>query len=231
MNVHPLVAALSAIAICSGIPSATVAAETSAAALEHPPENLKLVSDSQLQRLYLAPGADLSHITGVILEPTEVVFRDGWVRDFNRTVRGSSGRLTDTRAEAIRNEASTGMGDVFASAFRNGGFQLVQAPGPGVVRVHPYIANLSITAPVERPGRTTTWARDSGEATLVVDVLDSRSHALLARALDRRIVSSSSVALQNSVSNRSEFRTMFETWARSTVEDLNALKTASATKH
>jgi hypothetical protein len=227
MNVRRLAALCSAIVIFGGVPIIAVAAAAPVAGSAPPADSLKLVSSSQLQRLYLAPGADLSHITGVILDPAEVAFRDDWVRDFNRTRRGASGRLTDSRAEAIRNDAITGVGDVFANAFRNAGYQIVQAPGPGVLRIRLHIINLAITAPDVRTGRGQVWSRDVGEAMLVLDVLDSRSNALLARALDRRIISSSQVSLRNSVTNRSDFRRMFESWASSAVDDLGALKKAT----
>jgi hypothetical protein len=229
MNVRPLAALCSAIVVSGGVPIIAVAAAAPAAAPAPAPaeDNLKLVSSSQLQRLYLAPGADLGHITGLILEPTEVAFRDNWVRDFNRTRRGGSGRLTDTRAEQIKNDASQGLGDVFTNAFRNAGYQMVQAPGPGVLRIRPHIINLAITAPDVRVGRSQIWSRDAGEAMLVLDVMESRSNALLARALDRRILSSSQVSLRNAVTNRSDFQRLFETWARSAVEDLGALKKAA----
>lgn len=220
------------VALCGALfmtstPLAIVRAQPAAAPAE-PADNLRLVADRQLQRLYLAPGADLRNVTRVIIDPTSVTFRDNWVRDFNRTQRGG-GRLTDARAEQIKNDVSTGMGDIFATAFRRGGFLIMQNPGPGIVRIQPHVVNLSITAPdIPTPGRSRTFAQDAGEATLVLEVRDSRTNALLARALDRRIAGGSRPFLRNSVTNRADFRRLFELWARSAVEDFGALKQASA---
>lgn len=192
-------------------------------------EQLELVSSGQLQRLYLAPGADLSHVTGVILDPVQVSFRDNWVRDFNN--RSRSGRLTQQRADQIRSDVSTGMDTLFVDAFRRGGFRILQAPGPDVVRIQNHVINLSITAPsVATPARSRTWAATAGEATLVMDVRDSRSSALLARAVDRRIARGTSQSMRTSVTNRADFRRVFELWANTGVEDLRTLKTAGRSK-
>lgn len=196
-------------------------------AVAQPAEQLVEVPVSRLQRLYLAPGADLTQVTAVILDTPQISFRDNWVRDFNATARG--GRLTDQRAEQIRTEVSAGMGAIFTNAFRNGGFDVVEAPAPGVVRIQTHLVDLAITAPtVQGAGRTRTFAATAGEATLVVEVRDARTNALIARALDGRIAGQSRLALRNSVTNRSDFRRMFETWGRSSVDDFRALQAASA---
>jgi hypothetical protein len=189
-------------------------------------DNLRLVSSTRSRRVYVAPGADLSHVNRIILEPTEVAFADNWVRDFNRTRR--SGRLTDRDAERIRNEVSTGMGDVFSRAFQNAGYQIVGAPGPDVVRVLTKVANLSVTAPdVRASARSRTYSRTAGQATLILEVRDSQTSAVLGRTLDGRIAGDTRTSLRNAVTNRADFRRMFQAWASAAIDDLAALKTAS----
>jgi hypothetical protein len=190
-------------------------------------DNLLLVHSMQLQRVYLAPGADFRRFKRIILEPTEVAFADNWVRDFNRSRRG--GRpLTDRDADRIKNDVSTGIADTFSRAFRNAGYQIVDAAGPDVLRVHTKVANLALTAPdLKSPGRSRTFADTAGEATLILDARDSTSGALLGRALDRRVAGNSRMALRNSVTNRADFQRVAQAWARASVEDLAALNAAS----
>jgi hypothetical protein len=191
-------------------------------------DNLMLVNSTQLRRVYLAPGADFRHFTKIILAPTEVAFSENWVRDFNRTQRGTTGRLTDRDAERIKNDVSTGMKDTFTRAFRNAGYQVVDAAGPGVLRVQTKVANLAITAPdLQTPARSRTFAETAGEATLILEARDSTSNALLGRALDRRIAGRTRTSLRNSVTNRADFQRVFQGWASASVEDLAALKAAS----
>jgi hypothetical protein len=189
-------------------------------------ENLILVNSLQLRRVYLAPGADFRRFNRIILEPTEVAFAENWVRDFNRTPRG--GRLSDRDADRIKNQVSTGMGDTFARAFRSAGYQIVDHPGPDVLRVSTAVANLALTAPdLKTPGRSRTFAENAGEATLVLEVRDSKSNELLGRALDRRVAGNTRMALRNSVTNAADFRRVFQSWATAFVEDMAALKAAS----
>jgi hypothetical protein len=222
-----VLAALGAAFVFSGA-AAPPAGHAPPAAPPTAPDNLLLVHSMQLQRVYLAPGADFRRINRVILEPTEVAFADNWVRDFNRTQPSSGRRLNDRDAERIKNDVSTGMGDTFARAFRNAGYHVVDHAGPEVLRVHTKVANLSMTAPdLKSAGRSRTFAESAGEATLILEVRDSTSGALLGRALDRRIAGNTRMGMRNSVTNRSDFQRVFQAWASAAVEDLAALKAAS----
>jgi hypothetical protein len=191
-------------------------------------DNLVQVNSSQLRRLFVAPGADFRRFKKIILEPTEVAFAENWVRDFNTTQRGGARRISDRDAARIKDQVSTGMGDIFARAFRGAGYEIVTAAGPDVLRVHTKVANLAITAPdLQTPGRSRTFAETAGEATLILEARDSKSGALLGRALDRRIAGRARTELRNSVTNRRDFERVARTWASASVEDLAALKAAS----
>jgi hypothetical protein len=202
------------------------------AAIAAPPpatwDGLVLVESQQLDRVYLLPGADMKSFTKVMLDPTEVAFRENWIRDFNRTSARSGRRLDQNRADQIAKAVSTGMADTFAQAYRRAGYQVVDAPGPDVLRVRTGVINLSITAPdTQSAGRSRTWSRSVGEATLFVEARDSQTNALLGRALDRRAMGDSRLTLRNSVTNRSDFQALFNIWARASVEEFGKLKSMS----
>jgi hypothetical protein len=191
-------------------------------------DGLVLVDSKRFERVYLLPGADFRPYTKVMLDPTEVAFAKNWIRDYNASTRGSSRRLTQQHADEIVRAVSTGMGEIFAEAYSKAGYQVVQAPGPDVLRVRTGVLNLSITAPdVMTAGRSRTFSQDAGDATLVVEARDSQTGALLGRALDRRRIGDSRPFLRNSVTNRADFRRMFATWADASVEGLKKLKAMS----
>jgi hypothetical protein len=195
-------------------------------------DNLQLVNSTQLRRVYVAPGADFRRFRKIILEPTEVAFADNWVRNFNSTQRGAARRLNDRDAERIKNDVSTGMANTFTRAFRDAGYQIVDTAGPDVLRVRTAVANLAITAPdLQAPGRSRTFAETAGEATLVLEARDSKTNALLGRALDRRVAGRTRTELRNSVTNRRDFQRVFQGWASASVEDLAALKAAHPGAH
>jgi hypothetical protein len=213
------------LAIAFGVAEGTVARAAD------PPttwDGLVLVDSKQLDRVYLLPGADFKSYNKVMLDPTEVAFRENWIRDYNSRAARTGKRLDQNHADQIVKAVATGMGATFADAYRKAGYQVVQTSGPGVLRVRTGVINLAITAPdVKTAGRSRTWSRDVGEATLVVEARDSETGALLGRALDRRAPSDTSLYLRNSVTNRSDFQRMFDIWAKASVEELGKLKAMS----
>ena len=79
-------------------------------------------------------------------------------------------------------------------------------------------------------GRTRTFSEDAGEATLVIEVRDFMSGAILGRAVDRREVGSNSTGMRRtSVSNRSDFERVFRAVARISVNGLRTLQSTPPT--
>jgi hypothetical protein len=191
-------------------------------------DDLQLVRSSQSQRVYLLPGADFRPFTKVMLDPTEVAFRRNWARDFNRTVGTVSRRITDADIERITREVSTNFGDIFAEEYQRAGFQVVQSPGPDVLRVRTGVIDLSISAPdIRSSSRVRSAAWEAGAATLVVEARDSQTGALLGRALDRRWAGDNQRFLRNSVTNRADFRILFRSWARDSIDGLRQLQSTT----
>jgi hypothetical protein len=190
-------------------------------------EGLVQVRSSRLDLVFLAPGADFRPFNKVMLEPTEVAFRQNWLRDFNNRNRGAR-RLSQSDADRMLDTMSRGAGDAFAEAYRQAGFEVVQSPGPDVLLVRTGVINLSVTAPdVMTAGRSRTFAREAGEATLVVEARDSQTHALLGRAVDRRIAGNTQTMMRNSVTNQSDFSRLFRSWGQAAAQGLTQLRALS----
>lgn len=175
---------------------------------------------------FVAPGADFRDYRKVMLDKPEVAFQRNWQRDVNASRRGSR-RVTDQQAEQILATARSNFTDIFAEAFANAGFQVVEAPGPDVLRISPAVLDLVINAPdTMAPGRSRSFTANAGEATLVMEVRDSETNALMARVLDRR-ETRQMAGRANSVTNLADFRALARTWAASTVRGLEALRAVS----
>lgn len=189
-------------------------------------DGLQRVNSSRFSSAFLAPGADFSTFTKVMLDPTEVSFRRNWQRDWNSGRRGTGSRISDAEAVRILGVAQSGFQDVFAEAYRTAGMTVVTAPGPDVMRIRTYILNLDIAAPDTRSaGRSRTYTSQAGSGSLVVEARDSMSGALLARGVDsRRIGDSAWMVSRTSVSNRADFGRAFRTWAQMSVDATAALK-------
>jgi hypothetical protein len=191
-------------------------------------DDLQLVRSDRSQRIYLLPGADFRPFTRVMLDPTEVAFRNNWVRDFNRSAGSVSRRISDADVARITREISSNFGDIFAEEYQRAGFQVVQSPGPDVLRVRTAVIDLSISAPdIRSSNRVRSAAWEAGAATMVVEARDSQTGALLGRALDRRLAGDNQRFLRNSVTNRADFRALFRSWARDSIDGLRRLQSTS----
>lgn len=194
-------------------------------------DDLVLVQSSRLGAVYLLPGADFRPYRKVIIEPAEVAFRRTWLRDFNSRATLSR-RITEADAQRIMERVRQGVGDAFTKAFRAAGYQVVQSPGPDVLRLKIAVIDLSVSAPDVRAGaRTRSYSGEAGGAALALEARDSTTDALLGRAVDRKIAGDSGFFTQrNSATNEADFQRMFQSWAEASVEGLAALKKQSASR-
>ena len=84
--------------------------------------------------------------------------------------------------------------------------------------------------PPEGPGRTEYYLDSVGQATFVVEFVDSQSDAVLIRGVDTRAAGSQGPAMaSNRVTNTSEVRRLASYWANMLVAGLNELTTFDAT--
>jgi hypothetical protein len=195
------------------------------------PENwdgLVQIKPKRMDMVYVLPGADFRPYTKVMLDKTEVAFRKDWLKNMNDT-RSVSRRIDDEQAAKIMAAASSNFSDVWTKALQKSGYPVVTVPGPDVLRVSTAIVDLYINAPdTMEAGRVRTYTAEAGEATLVMEVRDSRTNTLLGRVVDRR-ETRSSVALQQTsrVTNQADFRALFSQWAAIVGKGLEELKAHS----
>ena len=137
---------------------------------------------------YVKPGANLASYRKVMLDQPQVAFRRNWLKDINNT-RDVSRWLTLADQQKFADDMSAGMGQAFADVFKARGYEVVTAPGPGVLRVTPSVTELYLNAPdTQSSNLTRTFNRETADATLVVDARDAVTGAALAHFVDRRTV-------------------------------------------
>jgi hypothetical protein len=192
-------------------------------------DNLVRVQSKKLPYVYLAPGADFRAYHKVMLDPTELAFQKNWQRDYNREATGGlSARISESEMQQTIKQGVSAANDIFAQAFAEAGYPVVSEPGPDVLRVRTGLLDLSVTAPDRKSvGRNYSFAGEAGYATLVVEVRDSQTNALMGRAVDRRVAGDLSSARRTSVSNRADFRVLVKNWAKTSANGLEELKARS----
>ncbi len=200
-------------------------------AADKPPGNwdgLVEVNSKRLDLAYLAPGADFRSYTKVMVDPTQVAFHKDWMKNMNNR-RDVSRKVTEEHAKDIIDAARTNFADVFTEVFEKAGYTVVTAPGDDVLRISPGVANLYINAPdLMSAGRSQTYSANAGEATMILELRDSQTGALLGRVVDRR-ETRDAIGMQpaNRVTNTNDFRALFKTWASTSVKGIEALKSVS----
>lgn len=192
-------------------------------------DGLVEVKPKRMDAAYLLPGADFRPYTKLMIDPTEVAFRKDWMREMGDRSRDLSRKVSEEQAAEILAAARSNFDDIFHEVFTKAGYTVVTTPGPDVLRVRTGVVNLYINAPdTMSPGRSTSYTANAGEATLVIEVRDSSTGALLGRVLDRRETREpGGMQVANRVTNKADFRALFKQWAGITVKGLEDLKAHS----
>lgn len=172
--------------------------------------------------VYLLPQADFRTYSKVMLDPTEVAFANDWQR--NNDIRS---RLDDKQMRKILDEGSAMFGKSLAEAYTRQGYQVVTEAGPDVLRVRTGIANLTFVVPDQMSARSAVISRESGAATLVVEVRDSISGALLGRAIDNELAGEDAPYIRNEMTIRTDFEYLFKGWSKRVADGLDKLKANS----
>jgi hypothetical protein len=173
-------------------------------------DGLQRVRWSDLGALFLKPGAQMQGYHQVLLEPLKIAPASP---DEERRAFVPTPNYPPTP------DYLAGMQglyrDAFAEELGRNGFELVSAPGPGVLKLSGYVLDLILTARLDPQdqARTTEIVRSFGELTLVLDLRDATSDTPLLRAIDRQQISSDPLmgAVRNSIgANLSAQRQIFD---------------------
>lgn len=175
-------------------------------------DGLEKISVKGIDLAYARPGASLAGYNRVLLEPIDVAFHKNW----NPTRSGSNIKLGSRERENIRTGVAKIVYDEFVKELQTkSSYQVVNEPGPDVLRVKAKIVNLYVNAPDARASRSRTYTVSAGEMTIFAELYDSETGELLARVVDRRQArDTTTMTLTDSVVNAEEARTIASNWAR-----------------
>lgn len=190
-------------------------------------DGLHRVPDSKMAIVYAEPGADLAQYKRVNLLETHVAFKKNWARDQRRNSIDPL-RITSTDIEKIKTSLAKEFHEVFRKTLEEGGYEIVNETGEDVLLVRPAIINLDVSAPdTPRAGMSRTYTSSAGEMTLYIELYDSVTSDLLAKALDRRVDNANRSGFYtwtNSVTNRSAANRILKGWATILLDALNEAK-------
>src|SRR5258708_17022256 len=188
------------------------------------PDGLVAVQSGRVDQLYLRPGGDIAGYRKVVLlDPVSVQMRDDWVKQQH----GNNYRIQPTyprykEADQVARESADSVSASLAKAFRAAGFEIVETPGPGVLRVSAKVTDMFVNAPdIVSPGYPRSVVRDAGEANLSLEVRDAVDGRALAR------VSHHAIARETPRGNYASdplnsfwMETVFQRWADNCVAEI-----------
>ena len=192
-------------------------------------DGLHRVPDSELAVVYAEPGADLGPYNRVLLVEAGVAFKKNWERDQRRS-SVSSIRLSSNDIERIKKTLADEFHAVFKNALQEAGYILADEAAEDVMIVRPAIINLDVTAPdTMSAGRSRSYTSSAGEMTLYIELYDSISGDIIAKALDRKFDRNAGYyTWASSVSNKAAADRILKGWAEILVNALNEAKAYDA---
>ncbi len=187
-------------------------------------DGLYPVANSKSDEAWARPGIDISQYNKILLQGAGIEFRPGGEsgKTWSARSRGGPYEVTERQKEAL----SSIIAEAFVKALAESEhFELTNTPGPDVLLVRGKLLDVVSYVPPETTGvRDAVFISKVGEATLVLELRDSITETILARAVDRRAAEASTgIGLQesNRVRNASEVRRLAQVWARRLREQLD----------
>ena len=174
-------------------------------------DGLTRVDNTVMDAAWKLADVDISEFTKVKLLGAGIEFR---------FVTGSGTRLSgqnefpldESQQERLRQTITDAFTDEMSNSER---FELVETTGPDTLLVRGALLDVVSNVPPERIGRSQVFLSSVGEATLVLEVRDSVTFAILARAVDRRAAARRGTSVQaNSVTTWAEVRRLANRWAQ-----------------
>jgi hypothetical protein len=178
-------------------------------------DGLQLVDKDRRGEIYADPDVDWSVYDKIKLDPATVAFRKNWQRDQNRS---RPFKIQTEDMERIKSDMSKLFDEVFTEELsENGDFVITDETGDDVMRISPHIVDLDVYAPDVKssPARVDSYTESAGRMTLQLEIYDSLTGDLLAKASDRKEAPRRGyMQWTTSVTNRAEARRMLQGWAK-----------------
>lgn len=150
------------------------------------PEGLTLVKGAKADVVYLRPGVSFTGYTKLMLIEPTIAFKKDWQKDTQ--LDNARGRVSDAEMAGMIAMGKRILIEEFARTLMAAGYTFVQTTGPDVLAIRPAIQELDIPAPDpsnQIGSYNKVYTEQSGEATLAIELYDSVTGQLLARAYDR----------------------------------------------
>jgi hypothetical protein len=168
-----------------------------------------------MERTWVKPGEDFNQYSRVGLLDCYVAFKKHWQLNHPTMRTHDMNRIKKSLAEEFRK--------VFTEELQKNGYPIATGSGNDVLLVRPAIIDLDISAPDTMSDVSSiTFTASAGSMALYVELYDSVSNEILARAIDRRAARHIGDVEETSFStNTDDARRLMEHWADLLVSKLD----------
>ena len=171
------------------------------------PDGLQKRPSSRVDSVYAAPGASLVKYRKVMLDDLDVAFKSDW------QVRHPG--ITASEIGDIRTLGASLFRAAFAGELEKGGYPVVTAPGPDVLRVKASVVDVDFaSASAAAAGVAGAYIVSTADVSLLAELRDSQSGAVIARVIDRnRGRNQGNLQMSSDANPSKEALQAFTTWA------------------
>ena len=143
-------------------------------------DGLYRVDNSVMQLAYMKPGWDLRGYTAMLIDPVTVAYKTdprGRQRDAGGGTVSGNFALSANQMENFKSLFQEAVVDALSE---DGGYRIVDTPGPDVLRITADLIDLIIAVPTAAVAANSTMiGRSAGAVTLVMEIRDSQSGEII----------------------------------------------------
>jgi hypothetical protein len=186
-------------------------------------DGLHEVKGGRADQAWARPDFDISQYSKIMLQGAGIEYRPGGNSGRSLGARSRGGPYEVTENQKARLRAL--VGEVFLEELgKSEQFTIVGESGPDVLLIRGAILDVVSWVPPEPIGRGDIYISEVGEATLVLELRDSITEAILARSVDRRAIDSGgmgNLSYSSPVTNQADVKRVVRFWARLLREGLD----------
>ena len=205
-----------AVLVLTGCTASTPTIDTSPEA-EVTFDGLHEVKGGKADQAWARPDLDLTQYSKIMLQGAGIEYRPGGEsgRSFSSRSRGGPYEVNERQKTQFRALVV----NVFLEELSESEhFTLVDEAGPDVLLIRGAVLDVVSWVPPEPIGRGEVLISKVGEATLVLELRDSITEAVLVRAVDRRAAESyglyGNLSLSSPVTNQADVKRVVRIWAQ-----------------
>ena len=173
---------------------------------ERTPDGLVRRQSTRVDSLYAAPGVPLAKYRRVMFDNVDVGFKPDW--------QARNPQVPVDDVTAVRHGAASMFREEFAQALAKVGYTVVNTPGADVLRVNASVVDLDVVAAAGASDTGPGYIVSTADMSLVAELRDSQSSAMLARVADKRQGrNQGNLQLSGQAAQTADARAAFALWA------------------